>query len=447
MYRLLEALPPEIVVTDPDLIEGYRRDRSPAPAGRPSAVLQPRSTSEVALILSHATRSGVRVVPRGAGTGLAGGATATDGCVVLSLGKMDRILELDARNAIAVVQPGVLNGALKRAAHEHGLTYVPDPSSYEICSIGGNLSTNAGGLRCMSLGITREHVLALEVVLPSGKAMRVGGRTFKRRAGYDLISLFVGSEGTLGVITEATLRLEPSIPVGAVALATFGSIEAAGRAVVALAASRLPIMALELMDDVTVAAVEAFKPVGLDATAAATILIELGNAGPTTIALVGETCGPEVRSEVLYAETPQECEWLMAGRRSAIPALEAKGATIVDDVIVPRERIPEICASTREASLRHGVLVAMFGHAGDGNFHPTIVFERGEEGLGRALAAADDVMRAAIELGGSITGEHGVGMLKRHLVQEEIDPEALALMRAIKALVDPANILNPGKVL
>ncbi len=445
----LSELPAGLAITDADLLEGFRRDRSAAAEpGRPLALAQPTSTAEVSLLLRAASRHRVPVVPRGAGTGLSGGANAIDGCLILSLAKMDRILEIDAENAVAVVQPGLLNGALKLATSEQGLWYAPDPSSFEICSIGGNLATNAGGLRCMSLGITRQHVLGAEVVLASGEVMRLGGRTIKRRAGYDLLSLFIGSEGTLGVTTEATLRLRPRPVVESVALAAFPTIEGAGRAVIAITRSRLRVVALELMDDVTVAALEAWKPYGLDTTAAATLLVELESATPADLDALREICAHEGAPEVMNAETPQEQEWLMAGRRAAIVALEARGATIIDDVIVPRTRIPDLFRLTRQASARHGLAVAVFGHAGDGNFHPTIVYDRADPAaLVRAMTVADELMRAAIALGGSITGEHGVGVLKKHLLAEELDPQALALMRRIKTLLDPAGILNPGKAI
>jgi glycolate oxidase len=399
-------------------------------------------------VLSVASRLGVPVVPRGAGTGISGGAVATDGCLVLSLMKLDRIVEIDPGDGVAVVQPGVINGALKRAAEPYGLTFSPDPASFEISSIGGNLSTNAGGLRCMRQGITRQYVLGIEVVLSSGQVMRLGGRTLKRRAGYDLLSLFVGSEGTLGVITEATVRLRPLMSAGAVVLATFNTVAGAGRAVCSLTSSRLKVSVLELMDQVTVQLTEQVKKLGLDTSASATLLIELEEVGADDIRQLEDLCRGEGLSDLMVAESAQEQDWLMNARRAVYPALQTLGTTIVDDVIVPRSRIPELLDAIARARLAHGVPIAGFGHAGDGNFHPIAVVERGDVAArAAAVEAIDDIMLAALELGGSITGEHGVGLVKRHMIERDLDPVALEQMRAVKLLFDPTSTLNPGKAL
>jgi glycolate oxidase len=447
---LQRELPADLLITDPDRMVSFTRDQADlvADAGIPIAVAQPRTTAEVSRVLSVASQHGIPVVPRGAGTGISGGAVATAGCLVLSLMKLDRILEISPADGIAVVQPGVLNGALKRAAEPYGLTFPPDPASFEISSIGGNLSTNAGGLRCMRQGITRQCVLGIEVVLSSGQVMRLGGRTLKRRAGYDLLSLFVGSEGTLGVITEATVRLKPLVSAGAVVLAVFHSVEGAGRAVCSVASSRLRVSALEMMDQLTVQLTEQVKNLGLDTTAPATLLIELEEAGPEATAELEDLCRREGLRDFIVAESVQEQDWLMNARRQVYPALQTLGTTIVDDVIVPRSRIPELLDAISRARVANGVTIVGFGHAGDGNFHPIAVVERGNAvALAAATKAIDEIMIAAIELGGSITGEHGVGLVKRHLLERDLDPVALETMRAVKALLDPTLILNPGKAL
>lgn len=448
-HAFLAALPPGIAVTDPDVLGSFRSDRLVAvEGGMPFALVRARSTADVALVLRAATASGVPVVPRGAGTGLSGAANALDGCVVLSLMAMDRILEVDPVDGVAVVQPGVLNAAVKRAAAEHGLSYPPDPSSFEICSIGGNLATNAGGLRCLRGGITRQSTLALEVVLASGEVLRAGGRTVKRRAGYDLVSLFVGSEGTLGVVTEATLRLRPARGATATALAAFATIAGAAVAVLTVAESRLHVSALELMDQVTVRAVEAMRPFGLDTAAAVTLLIELEDVGADDLAALEGLCRAAGAAQVVTAEDPQEQEWLWTARRDALPALDRLGATLLDDVIVPRGRIEELLVATERIARERGATVGLLGHAGDGNFHPTFVFDPADAGArAAALAACDEVMSLAISLGGSVTGEHGVGTFKRHFLERELDPVALATMRSLKRLLDPAGILNPGKAI
>ena len=443
-------IPAEILITDPDLVATFTRDQADlvTGAGTPIAVAQPRTTAEVSLLLRLASQNGIPVVPRGAGSGVSGGAVATDGCLVLSLMKMDQVLEINPGDGIAVVQPGVLNGALKRAAEPYGLTFPPDPSSFEISSVGGNLATNAGGLRCMRQGITRQCVLGIEVVLSSGRVMRLGGRTLKRRAGYDLLSLFVGSEGTLGVITEATVRLKPRVSASAVALAVFETVEGAGRAVCTIASSRLKVSVLELMDRVTVEMTERAKGFGLDTSAPATLLVELEEVGEGDLATLEELCRREGLRDLTTAESAQEQDWLMNARREVYPALQSLGTTVLDDVIVPRSRIPELIDAISRAGAAHGVTIAAFGHAGDGNFHPTAVVERGNAtALAAATRAIDDIMAASIELGGSITGEHGVGLVKRHLVERDLDPVALETMRAMKKLLDPTLTLNPGKAL
>ena len=445
----LAALPRGLAVTDPDLLLAVRSDRLvEVEGGVPFALVRARSTADVSAVLRAASEFGVPVVPRGAGTGLSGGASATSGCVVLSLMAMDRILEVDPADAVAVVQPGVLNALVKRAAAEHGLSYPPDPSSFEISSIGGNLATNAGGLRCLRGGMTRQSVLGLEVVLASGEVLRTGGRTVKRRAGYDLLSLFVGSEGTLGVITEATLRLRPARSATATAVAAFASVSAAADAIGAIMGSPLRVSALELMDRVSVRAVEAMRSHGLDQNAAATLLIEIEDLGPSDLDGLETLCRAAGASEVAISADAKEQEWLMAARRAALPAFERLGTTILDDVIVPRGRIADLLDATATIARERRTMVGIIGHAGDGNFHPNFVFDPADPGArAAALAACDDVMAAAIGLGGSVTGEHGVGSLKRHFLERELDPTALATMRALKRLLDPAGILNPGKAI
>lgn len=445
----LAALPQGLAVTDPDLLGAVRSDRLLAvDGGMPFALVRARSTADVSAVLRAASAYDLPVVPRGAGSGLSGGATAIDGCVVLSLMAMDRIIEVDPADGVAVVQPGVLNALVKRAAAEHGLSYPPDPSSFEISSIGGNLATNAGGLHCLRGGMTRQSVLALEVVLASGEVLRTGGRTVKRRAGYDLLSLFVGSEGTLGVITEATLRLRPARSATATAVAAFATVSRAADAIAAVMGSPLRVSALELMDQVSVRAVEAMRSHGLDRNAAATLLIEIEDLGPSDLDALEALCRAAGASDVAISADGQEQEWLMAARRAALPAFERIGTTIVDDVIVPRGRIADLLEATATIARERRTMVGIIGHAGDGNFHPNFVFDPADPGARAvAMAACNDVMAVAIGLGGSVTGEHGVGFLKRHFLERELDPVALATMRGLKHLLDPAGILNPGKAI
>ncbi|MBZ4333505.1 FAD-binding oxidoreductase [Corallococcus sp. AS-1-12] len=448
---LAEVLPAEAVVTDPDVLAAHRRDQAEwAPSGMPRVLVRPGSTSEVQAVLRVATALRVPVVPRGAGSGLSGGANASDGCIVLSLMRMNRILEVDRRGLLAVVQPGALNGAVKAAAAEQGLWYAPDPASWEFSSIGGNLATNAGGLCCVKYGVTGDAVLGLEAVLADGTVVRTGGRTVKNVAGYDLTRLFIGSEGTLGVLTEATLRLRPRPPKATTLVAAFPTLLSAGTAVCDIMERSRPSV-LELMDRTTVRAVEDWKPMGLDVTAEALLIARSdagGVQGEEELALMVAACERAGATTVMSTADETEGELLMGARRFAFPALEQRGATLLDDVGVPVVRIPELLAAVERIAQEHGVLIGTFGHAGDGNMHPTVVFDRKDPAaLARAKEAFDAILHAALALGGTITGEHGVGSLKRGFLAAQLGPETLRLHQAIKGALDPLGLLNPGKVL
>jgi glycolate oxidase len=407
------------------------------------AVVRATSTADVQAAMRVAARLGVPVVPRGAGTGLSGGAAAIDGCVVISTERM-RAVEIDPVGMTATVGPGLLNAEVKAAAREHGLWYPPDPSSFEICSIGGNLATNAGGLCCVKYGVTTDYVLGLEVVLADGRAVRLGGRTVKDVAGYDLKRLFVGSEGTLGVITEATLRLRPLPPPAATVVATFGEVAAAGRAVVAVMQELRPA-ALELMDRAAVAAVEQVKPMGLDPGIGALLLGQSDAAGDE-VARIGEACEQAGARYVAVTDDPDEGELLMGARRMAIPCVERLGTVLIEDVGVPIPRIPDLILAVEEVARRRATAIPVIGHAGDGNLHPLVTFDAGDpEATARAEQAFGDVMDAALALGGTITGEHGVGSLKARHLLDQLGPDVVELTRRIKQALDPAGTLNPGK--
>jgi glycolate oxidase len=383
------------------------------------------------------------VVTRGAGTGLSGGAAAVEGCITLSTERL-RAVTVDPAAMVAVVQPGLLNAEVKAAAAAHGLWYPPDPSSFEICSIGGNLATNAGGLCCVKYGVTTDYVLGLEVVLADGRALRLGGRTVKDVAGYDLKRLFVGSEGTLGVITEATLRLRPAPPPAATVVATFADVVDAGRAVTAVMGALRP-SALELMDRAAVSAVERVKPMGLDPGIGA-LLLGQTDAGGDEAARIAGACELAGATYVAVTADQAEGELLMGARRMAIPCVERLGTVLIEDVGVPLPRIPELVAAVEVIAERHRTAIPVIGHAGDGNFHPLVTFDASDpDAVVRAERAFDEVMDAALALGGTVTGEHGVGTLKvRHLV-EQLGPDVMDVHRTVKAALDPQGILNPGK--
>lgn len=449
--QLRQALPPEALVTDPDRVESYRYDRAMfCPAGMPLAVVLARETAHVQAAVRIAADAGVPVVPQGARSGLSGAANALDGCIVISLEKMDRILAVEPIDRYVVTQPGVYNAVLSRAVADHGLFYPPDPSSWEFCSMGGNLSTNSGGLCCVKYGVTADYVLGLEVVLADGRVLRTGRRTVKGVAGYDLTKLFVGSEGTLGIITEATLALRPQASRPRTMAALFDSAVTAGQAIVEIIRSGVSLSLLEIMDRTTIAAVNSYKRMDLPTEAAAMLIAQSdagGEAGAADVATVAKLCRDHGAIECIEAEDPAEGELLLEARRAALTALEQLGTTMIDDVCVPRSRLADFIAAIEGVATELDITVGVLGHAGDGNMHPTVVFDPTDPAQAeRAQQAFDRIMEVGLELGGTITGEHGVGVLKRTWLAEEIGPVAIDTHRAIKSALDPKNILNPGKV-
>jgi glycolate oxidase len=443
----LILLLPGRVATDPDVIERYRRDQAAwGAAGVPMAVLRAESTADVQVLARWATRHRIALVPRGAGTGMAGGANASDGCVTVSFERMAHVA-VDAPAMLAVVQPGALNVAVKDAAREVGLWYPPDPASFEISTIGGNVATNAGGLCCVKYGVTGDYVLGLEVVLADGTVARTGGRTRKDVAGYDLTSLLVGSEGTLALITEITLRLRRPPPPATTLVATFASLEASGHATAAIVRAADPSM-LELMDRATLRAVEAFRPQGLDTDAAAMLIAQTDGAAGADVARIQEACEAAGATLVVVSDDEAEGRLLMAARRLAFPAVERLGTVLLDDVAVPLPVLPEMLRRIEAIAAARGTMVATVAHAGDGNLHPMVVFDaRDRDAEARAAATFEELMAEALALGGTITGEHGVGILKRGFLPRQLGAASLALHASIKRAFDPHEILNPGKML
>ena len=448
---LRTGLPPAAVVTDPDLLAAYRHDEAHlCPAGSPAVAVLPRDTGQVQHVLRTASRHGVGVVPQGARSGLSGGANAVDGCVVLSLERMDRILAVEAADRYAVVQPGVVNAALAQAAAAHGLAYPPDPSSRGWSTLGGNIATNAGGLCCVKYGVTADFVLGLEVVLADGSVLRTGRRTAKGVAGYDLTRLFVGSEGTLGVITEATLALRPPAGASRTLAAVFDSTAAAGAAVASIVAAGCMPSMLEVIDGTTLRAIEDLKPLGTPAGCEVLLLAQCdtGEQAQDDLSVLADLCHGAGAQEVLQASDEAESSLLLEARRLAYPALERLGVAMVDDVAVPRSRLAAFLDGVEQVAQTSGLVVGVVGHAGDGNMHPTVVHARGDERAAtRAAAAFDAIMQLGLDLGGTITGEHGVGLLKREWLEREVGPVSMRVQHGIKDLLDPQGVLNPGKVL
>ena len=446
---LAADLPADALVTDPVLIDNYRYDWARDPgAGMPLAVVRPRNTAEVQVTMRWASRHRVPVVPRGAGSGLSGGSSAVAGGIVLSLDRM-RAVRVDPDYRIAVVEPGALNAEVKAAAREHGLWYPPDPSSFEICSIGGNIATNAGGLCCVKYGVTTDYVLGLDVVLADGTAISLGGARLKDVAGLSLIKLFVGSEGTLGVITGAILRLVPAQQPPSTLVALFPSVPAAAEAVVRISRRARPAM-LELMDRASINAVEDYLTMGLDRTAGALLVAQsdAGTGAAAEISAIAEACAACGASEVFDTDDPAEGEAFAMARRAAFPAIERRGSLMLEDVGVPVPRLPELLTGIAEIARRNDIEIPTVAHAGDGNTHPIVVYDAADPAsTARAATAFTEIMTLAIGLEGTITGEHGVGRLKKAQLPEQLGPDVMALTHRIKHALDPLGILNPGAVL
>jgi glycolate oxidase len=397
---------------------------------------------------------GAPVVARGAGTGLSGGANAISGGVILDVSAMNAVLEIDPDNLLAVVQPGAVNNDVKAAVAEHGLWYPPDPASAPWSTIGGNVATNAGGLCCLKYGVTRDWVLGLRAVVGGpagyGEAVRLGRRTTKGVAGLDLVGLFVGSEGTLGVVTEVTLRLRPALPgTPRTVVAAFAGLVAAGQAVAQITRRGLTPAVLELLDRACLEAVEQWKHLGIETDAAAMLLARVdtpGESGAAEAAAIAATMTDAGAMWVEQSTDDAEAEALFEARLLAYPALERLGPVLTEDVCVPRSKVPEMLELIGKIAAAHGVRIANIAHAGDGNLHPLIVTPPGDDAARvEAQAAFEEFLDAAIALGGTVTGEHGVGLLKRDGMRRELDPGALAMQSAVRTALDPLGIFNPGK--
>lgn len=418
------------------------------PDGLPDGVVRARSVDDVVRTLRWATATRTPVVTRGAGTGLAGGAAAGAGEVVLDVRGLDRLVEVRPDDQVAVVQPGVLVADLDAAAAVHGLMYAPDPASAATASVGGSIATNAGGLRCAKYGATREAVLGLQVVLADGRVLRTGRQTTKGVAGYDLTALLVGSEGTLGVVVEATVRLRPRRRKQATTSAFFDTVADAARAATAITRAGVEPAVLELVDAATLEAVDAALGLDLRARGAAMLLAQTDGAGAESEGrAVLAAVSPWARG-VETTTDPARAAELMTARREALPSLERLGRAVIEDVAVPRSRLAEAVAGIEEISASTGVRIAVFAHAGDGTLHPVVVVPPEQDVLsGAPWDAACRIFSLAQRLGGTLTGEHGVGLLKRAWLRDELGDVSMDLHAAVKAAFDPLGILNPGKAI
>jgi glycolate oxidase len=443
----LRAALGDAVSTNAAELEAARSDKSGQRTEHPPlAVITARSVEQVQAALRIAHEHGVPVVPRGAGSGLTGGAMASHGQLVMSTAAMTRVLEINEADQLAVVEPGIVNAELNRLLEPRGLRWAPDPASREISTVGGNIATNAGGLLCAKYGVTREAVLGLDVVLADGTLMRLGHRTVKGVTGLDLTALMIGSEGTLGVIVGATLKLTP-IPTGPVATigAYFATIEQAAKASAAITAARLRPAAMELVDPLALASI--LNHLGLpprDANSAH-LLVQTDGEAAESEARAALTIITALGATATMTTDPDEGERMLAVRRAMHPAMAALGQVLIEDVAVPRSRLPEMFAEIRRIGDRYGIRIPTVAHAGDGNLHPNLVYQ-GDEVPDEVWAAAGELFEAALALGGTLTGEHGIGTLKRRWLADELGDEQVALQQRIKAAFDPRGILNPGAV-
>ncbi len=417
----------------------------------PGAVVHPASVEEVSALVRMAAGDGRPVVPRGAGTGLSGGAVPSEGALVLDFDRMDRIIDIDEDNLVARVEPGVINWHLKTAVAGKGLFYPPDPSSTRFCTLGGNVAENSGGPFGVGYGTTGDYVLGLEAVLPDGSVIRTGGLNRRDVAGYDLTSLLVGSEGTLAVLTAITLRLLPQPRARRTALFSFESLAGAGDVVPALAGAGVMPAALEIMDGVTIKCVEGYRPGRLPVAAAAALLLELHgeeDGVEEQMERAVRVCGDNGGKLVSPESGGSGAEELWESRRAISPSLGRMApAKIGEDISVPPARVTEMMGRIRDIAARRQLTIAIFGHAGDGNLHPNILTDRRDAVLmQRAEQAVEDLFAAAVEMGGTITGEHGVGRAKSRFMGGSVDPKALEKMRQVKRLFDPQGIMNPGKI-
>ncbi|MET4783097.1 FAD-binding oxidoreductase [Glaciihabitans sp. UYNi722] len=450
---VLAALKAELgdaMSTRPEELGELTRDKSGHDSfSLPLAVVNARTVADVQATMRIANEHGVPVVPRGAGTGLAGGAAAAAGEIVLSTLAMNRILEISVADEVAVIEPGIINSDLNAVLAEQGLWFVPDPASKAISTVGGNIATNAGGLLCAKYGVTRESVLGLKVVLADGRLLSLGHRSVKGVTGLDLTALMIGSEGTLGVIVEATVKLR-ALPVGPVATiaAFFPDVVAAASASAAISAAGLRPAALELMDEAALLATDAFLGVRLAERGNTCLLVQTDGAGSAEDAAAALEIIRSLGGDADLTTDAAEGERLFEVRRAFHPALEAQGTVLIEDVAVPRSALPEIFAEITRIADRYGITIPTVAHAGDGNLHPNFVFTPAADGAvpDTIWDAAGELFAASLRLGGTLTGEHGVGLLKKRWLRDELGDDQFDLQLQIKQVFDPKGILNPGKV-
>jgi glycolate oxidase len=451
VHELIKLLGVDQVLTVPEDLIPYSFDGTAALRQQPGCVVFPRTTEEVAGVLRVARTSHTPVVTRGSGTGLSGGTLPMPGCIVLCLVKMDRVLKLDEKNLTAFVETGVITQKIAEIADAAGLLYPPDPGSMKISTIGGNVAENSGGLRGLKYGVTRDYVMGLEVVLADGRIVWLGSQCVKDVAGYSMKDIFIGSEGTLGIITKVLLKLVPKPQAKKTLLASFSRMDAAAETVSAIIADKIIPCTLEFLDRVTIRCVEEYAHIGLPLDAEALLLMET-DGHPAAVEDEARRMEQIARQNgadsVIIAQSPAEAAKLAIARRSAFSALaRVAPTTILEDATVPRSELAKMIRFIQEVAVCHRLRIATFGHMGDGNLHPTFLTdERNAPEMERVEHAMQEIFDYAVKLGGTITGEHGVGIAKKKFLPGALGENSLDLMRQLKRALDPENILNPGKI-
>ena len=451
LARLRDIVGAEQVLTSPEDTIPYGFDGTAALKGPVGVVVHPGSTEEVAAVVKLANEFSITIVTRGSGTGLSGGSVPSEGCIVLCLTRLDKIISVDPANLTVRAQCGVITAAIDAAANKHGLFYPPDPGSMKISTIGGNVAENSGGLRGLKYGVTRDYVMGLEVVLPDGRIARFGNACVKDVAGYSMKDLFIGSEGTLGIITEVLLKVLPRPAARRTMLASYDRMEDAAQTVSDIIAAKIIPCTLEFLDRMTIGCVEDYAKIGLPRDCEALLLMET-DGHPAAVAEEAEQMLALARArgarDVRVARDDAEALQLASARRSAFSALaRVRPTTILEDVTVPRDKLAEMVAFVAEVAKKHNLLVGTFGHMGDGNLHPTFLTdERNTEEMARVHEALEDIVTKTLALGGTITGEHGVGLAKKAWLRRQVGENSHDLMREIKRAWDPRNLLNPGKI-
>jgi glycolate oxidase len=450
--RLTEIFGKENLLDSMEDRIAYSYDGTPLISQLPDSIVIPSSVGQISRLLQLANEEKFAVVPRGSGTGLSGGSIPTENSVVLLMTRWNKVIELDKNNLTAWVEPGMITGKFQSLVESQGLFYPPDPGSSQICTIGGNVAENAGGLRGLKYGVTKNYVLGLEVVLPTGETMRIGGKNTKDVAGYNLKDVLIGSEGTLGIFTKVLLKLIPLPQASKTILAFYDSMGKAAETVSAITAKRIMPAMLEFLDNPTIRAVEDFAHLGLDTNTGALLLIEVDGARSAVeedAAAIEMICKNSGANNVKIAKDETESMKLKAARKTAFAALaRIRPTTILEDATVPRSELPVMVEFINDSARKNNVQIGTFGHAGDGNLHPTgLTDERDKNEIVRVEKTFEEIFRKAVDLGGTITGEHGVGLAKKKFFEELYDTPFIRFMKQTKAMLDPNYVLNPGKVI